>query len=55
MAINEIEQYIQAATRENTRQSYQAPTKHYEVRWGGLLPATADNVEQIICEQLACL
>lgn len=42
--MNKIDQYIQAATRDNTRQSYQAAVRHFEVEWGGFLPATADNV-----------
>lgn len=42
--MSKIDQYIQAATRDNTRQSYQAAVRHFEVEWGGFLPATADNV-----------
>lgn len=36
--MNKIDQYIQAATRDNTRQSYQAAVRHFEVEWGGFLP-----------------
>jgi integrase len=50
MAINKIDQYIQAATRENTRHSYQAAISHYEVSWGGLLPATADNIARYLAD-----
>jgi integrase len=39
-----IDQYIAAATRDNTRQSYQAAVRHFEIHWGGHLPATALNV-----------
>lgn len=42
--MSKIDQYIQAATRDNTRQSYQAAVRHFEVEWGGFLPATADNI-----------
>lgn len=42
--MSKIDQYIQAATRDNTRQSYQAAVRHFEIEWGGFLPATADNV-----------
>jgi integrase len=49
-ASSKIEQYIQAATRDNTRLSYQAAITHYEVSWGGLLPATADNVARYLAD-----
>lgn len=39
-----LEDYIHAATRDNTRQSYKSAIKHFEVTWGGFLPATADNI-----------
>lgn len=39
-----LEDYIHAATRDNTRRSYQSAIKHFEVTWGGFLPATADNI-----------
>lgn len=39
-----INQYLQAATRENTRIAYQASIEHFESQWGGFLPATADSV-----------
>jgi integrase len=42
--MSKIDQYIQAATRENTRQSYQAAVRHFEIEWGGFLPATADSI-----------
>jgi len=43
-----IDQYIQAATRENTRRSYQSAVEHYEVTWGGFLPATANNIAEYL-------
>lgn len=30
-----VDEYLQAATRENTRLSYQAAVDHFEVTWGG--------------------
>ena len=45
-----IQEYINAATRDNTRKSYQAAVEHFEVTWGGFLPATADA----IANYLAC-
>lgn len=48
--MSKIDQYIQAATRDNTRQSYRAAVRHFEVEWGGFLPATADNVANYLVE-----
>ena len=42
--MDKMEQYIRAATRENTRKSYQSAITHYETEWGGFLPATADDI-----------
>ncbi|MCQ4347214.1 site-specific integrase [Pseudomonas stutzeri] len=42
--MNEVERYLQAGTRENTRRSYQAAIEHFEVSWGGFLPATSDGI-----------
>lgn len=44
----DIERYIHAATRENTRKSYRAAVEHYEDAWGGFLPATADSIAQYL-------
>ena len=44
------DQYIEAATRENTRRSYRAALKHYEEEWGGLLPATADSITRYLTD-----
>lgn len=35
---------LDLATRPNTRRSYAAALRHFEIEWGGLLPATADGV-----------
>lgn len=40
----DVNEYIRAATRENTRKSYRAAIEHYEDAWGGFLPATADSI-----------
>ncbi len=39
-----VERYLQAGTRENTRRSYQSAIEHFEVTWGGFLPATSDSI-----------
>jgi integrase len=40
--------YVNAATRDNTRQSYNSALRHYEVEWGGFLPGTADGVSRYL-------
>lgn len=42
--MNSVDHYRQAATRANTRRSYRAAIEHFEVSWGGFLPATADSI-----------
>jgi len=46
--MSDIERYLQAGTRENTRRSYQAAIEHFEVSWGGFLPATSDSVARYL-------
>lgn len=48
--MSKLDQYIEAATRDNTRQSYRAAIEHFEVSWNGLLPATADSVARYLAE-----
>lgn len=40
----DLERYLDAATRANTRRSYDNALRHFEVEAGGVLPATADQV-----------
>ncbi len=46
--MSELDRYLQAATRDNTRRSYRAAIEHFEVQWGGFLPATAENVARYL-------
>jgi len=48
--MSEIERYIEAATRANTRRSYQSAIRHFEEEWGGLLPATADGIARYLAD-----
>ena len=48
--MNTIDNYIHAATRDNTRQSYQSAIRHFETEWGGFLPATADSVAKYLVD-----
>lgn len=43
-----VEQYVEAATRVNTERAYAGATRHFEVDWGGHLPATADQVARYL-------
>ena len=48
--MTKIDRYLEAATRANTRRSYEAATRHFEVNWGGHLPATADSVARYLAD-----
>lgn len=45
-----MDKYIQAATRDNTRKSYQYAIRHFEVEWGGMLPTTAKSITQYLSD-----
>ncbi len=47
-AMNTRDLYLDAATRDNTRQSYGSAIRHFEVEWGGFLPATADSISRYL-------
>lgn len=55
IAMSKIDQYLHAATRDNTRQSYRAAIRHFEVEWGGFLPATADSIARYLSEHAETL
>jgi hypothetical protein len=46
--MTELDRYLAAATRDNTRRSYASAVRHYEEAWGGFLPATADAVARYL-------
>lgn len=48
--MNKLDHYIEAATRENTRRSYESAVRHFEVSWGGFLPATADSIARYLAD-----
>lgn len=51
----EIERYLQAGTRASTRRSYQQALEHFEVTWGGFLPATSDAIVRYLVDHAAML
>lgn len=53
--MNTVDDYLHAATRDNTRKSYQAAVRHYEVEWGGFLPATAESVTRYLADHAETL
>ena len=50
-AMSDIDLFLQAATRENTRKSYQSAIRDFEVEWGGFLPATSDSVARYLADR----
>jgi len=50
-----IDRYLAAATRANTRRSYASAIRHFEITWGGYLPATADSVARYLASYAGTL
>lgn len=50
-----VDIYLDAASRANTRRSYAAAIEHFEVQWGGLLPASSDAVARYLAEHAELL
>ncbi|EPF67032.1 site-specific integrase [Pseudomonas syringae] len=53
--MNDVDRYIDAATRDNTRRSYRAAIEHFEVTWGGFLPATSESVARYLASHAGTL
>ncbi|MFJ4143055.1 site-specific integrase [Pseudomonas sp. NPDC089734] len=53
--MSDVDRYIEAATRDNTRRSYRAAIEHFEVSWGGFLPATSESVARYLAAHAATL
>lgn len=45
-----VEDYLQAGTRANTQRSYQQAIEHFELTWGGFLPATSDAIARYLAD-----
>lgn len=50
-----VERYLEAGTRANTRRSYQQAIEHFEVNWGGFLPATSDAIARYLVDHAGTL
>lgn len=53
--MSKIDAYLHAATRDNTRRSYQSAARHFEIEWGGFLPATADAIARYLVDHAESL
>ena len=53
--MSNVDRYLKAATRDNTRRSYQSAVRHFEVEWGGFLPASADSVARYLADHAQTL
>jgi hypothetical protein len=50
-----IDDYLDAANRENTRRSYASAVQHFEIDWGGFLPATVDAIIRYLADNASVL
>lgn len=46
--MSQVDLYLDAAERANTRRSYASAIQHFEVEWSGLLPATIDSIARYL-------
>jgi len=53
--MNKVDRYVQASTREKTTLSYQAAVRHFEVEWGGYLPATTYSIARYLADHAETL
>lgn len=53
--MSQVDTYLRAAERENTRRSYASALRHFEIEWKGLLPATHEAVARYLADYAASL
>lgn len=53
--MNSVKHYLEFAERENTRRSYAAAIRHFEVEWKGMLPATVDAMSRYLADHATTL
>ena len=53
--MSNLDQYLDAAERENTRRSYASAIRHFEEEWKGLLPSTVDAIACYLADHAATL
>lgn len=52
---SQVDRYLKAGTRDNTRRSYQSAIEHFEVTWGGFLPATSNSIARYLAQYAGVL
>lgn len=53
--MSQVDLYLDAAERANTRRSYASAIRHFEVEWGGFLPTTIDSVARYLADHAESL
>ena len=53
--MSQVDLYLDAAERTNTRRSYASAIRHFEIEWHGLLPATIDSIARYLAEHAESL
>lgn len=53
--ITSADRYLKAAQRESTHRRYRQALEHFELGWGGLLPATSESVVRYLAESAESL
>lgn len=53
--MSNVDRYLEAATRENTQRSYASALRHFEIEWGGHLPATPDSIARYLVDHAGTL
>lgn len=52
---NKLDQYLAAAQRERTTKAYASAIRHFEVDWGGMLPASGEGVARYLADHAESL
>lgn len=54
-SMSRLNEYLDAAERENTRKSYESALRHFEIEWKGFLPATGESIARYLADYAATL
>jgi site-specific recombinase XerD len=46
----DVDTYLAASERKNTRRSYASALRHFEIEWAGLLPATPETIARYLAD-----
>lgn len=53
--MSQVDTYLKAAERDNTKRSYASALRHFEVEWNGFLPATQEMVARYLADHATTL